>query len=210
MCLVGLEARRIVIIGGGKVAARKARALLEAGASVIAISPQFCAEFQSLAEFSQGIDMVLRPYQPGDLQGAFLVIAATDDPQVNHAVWDESLQENCLVNVVDDPVHCNFIVPAVVDRGEIKIAITTGGSSPALARRLRERLEGLIDPEYGDLAQLLAELRPDLMRFEAGDERLNAALMLVDADLIAVLRQSGLEAARRRANALLESLQVKS
>lgn len=204
ICLVGLENRRTVVIGGGKVAARKAQSLLEAGASVTAISPEFCPEFRSLGGPQARLEMTSRPYAPGDLAGAFLVIAATDDPPVNRAVWNEALQRGCLVNVVDDPEHSNFIVPAVVQRGEIKIAITTGGGSPALARRLRERLEGLIGPEYADLARLLAELRPELQRrFAAGEPRLQAALRLVDSDLLEVLKSGGMQAARDRALQIL-------
>jgi precorrin-2 dehydrogenase/sirohydrochlorin ferrochelatase len=204
ICLVGLENRRAVVIGGGKVAARKAQALLEAGAPVAAISPQFCEEFDCLAEPEAKLELVHRPYQAGDLTGAFLVVAATDDPQVNRVVWEEALQRGCLVNVVDDPEHSNFIVPAVVQRGEVKIAVTTGGSSPALARRLREKLEALIGPEYGDLARLLAELRPELhKRFAPGEPRLEAALRLVDSDLAEILKSGGMQAARHRALQLL-------
>ena len=204
VCLVGLEQRRTVVIGGGKVAARKAQALLAAGASITAISPEFCLEFQSLAESGAPVEMVRRSYQPGDLQGAFLVIAATDDPSVNQAVWDEARERSCLINVVDDPGRSNFILPAVVTRGELKIAITTGGASPALARRLREQLEVQIGPEYAGLAQLLAELRRELHeRFSPGEPRRQAALHLVDSDLLAVLRQEGSQAARTLALDLL-------
>lgn len=204
ICLVGLENRRSVVIGGGKVAARKAQSLLEAGASVSAISPEFCPEFSALGGPQAAVEMIPRAYQSGDLAGAFLVIAATDDPQVNQAVWREALQQGCLVNVVDDPQHSNFIVPAVVQRGEIKIAVTTGGASPALARRLRERLEALVGPEYADLAALLADLRPELQsRFAAGEPRLAAALRLVDSDLLEILKSAGMQAARHRALQIL-------
>jgi precorrin-2 dehydrogenase/sirohydrochlorin ferrochelatase len=204
ICLVGLENRRAVVIGGGKVAARKAQALLESGASVAAISPQFSAEFVRLAEPQARLELVRRPYRAGDLAGAFLVVAATDDPPVNRAVWGEALQRGCLVNVVDDPEHSNFILPAVVQRGEVKVAVTTGGASPALARRLREKLEALIGPEYGDLARLLAELRPEMQRrFAPGEPRLEAALSLVDSDLALILKSDGMEAARRRAMQIL-------
>jgi siroheme synthase-like protein len=151
VCLVGLELRRVVIIGGGKVALRKAQALLDAGAVVEVFSPQFCDELAIISGNSQSLRLIHRAYQAGDLKQAFLVIAATDSPQINQAVWQEALQEGCLVNVVDDPVHSNFILPAVVERGELKIAVTTGGSSPALARRLRER-HRLKSDEYGELA----------------------------------------------------------
>jgi precorrin-2 dehydrogenase/sirohydrochlorin ferrochelatase len=206
MCLVGLESKRLILIGGGSVAARKAQALLEAGGTVIAISPEFGLEFENLAADSDQIRLVRRVYQSGDLEGAFLVIAATDSPQVNQAVWEEAVQRGCLVNVVDDPQHSNFIVPAVVQRGEVKIAITTGGASPALARRLRERLEALFGQEYAELAALLSALRPELIqRFPPGEPRMLAALELVDSDLLEVIRQEGPEAARGRALELLNA-----
>ncbi len=106
------------------------------------------------------------------------------------------MRRGCLVNVVDDPDHSNFIVPAVLRR-EIAVTICTGGASPALARRLRERLDELIPPEYGDFAALLAELRPELLaRFGAGQPRLGAALRLVDSDVLQVLHEQGMAAAR--------------
>jgi len=204
VCIVGLESRRAILIGGGVVAARKAQALLEAGASITAISPEFCPLIHELLTHTTRIELVERPYQQGDLRGAFLVIAATDDAQVNHAVWEEAQQRNCLINVVDDPLRCNFILPAVVERGPLKVAVTTGGASPALARWLREQFEAQIGPEYGMLAELLGELRPAIIeRFEAGQPRLEAALRLLDAGLLQVLRQQGYESARIKAHELL-------
>ena len=204
ICLVGLEQRRAVLVGGGSVAARRALALLDAGVHLTTISPAFCDEFPDPAQYP-ALNLVARPFIPGDLQGAFLAIAATNDMAVNHQVWSEAIQLGILVNVVDDPAHSNFIVPAVVQRGEVKIAITTGGGSPALARRLRECLEKTIGPEYGDLAALLAELRPEIIqRFPPGEPRLQVALRLVDSDLLEILRSSGLSAGRQRARALLE------
>lgn len=206
ICLVNLENHCAVLIGGGKVAARKAMALLDAGAALTVISPDFVEDFHRLAHNNRALRLLKRPYQEGDLEGAFLVVAATDLPEINHAVWDEARRRGCLVNVVDDPPYCNFIVPAVLQRGEIKIAVSTGGASPALARRLKERLEQLIGPEYADLADLLAELRPELIaRFPAGEPRLAAALRLVDAGLLDTIRQQGRAAAQERARQMLEA-----
>ena len=201
--LIGLETRRCVVVGGGAVAARKLAGLMAAGACVTAISPELSSEVEALATDGQ-ITVVRRAYEPGDLAGAFLVIAATDDPQTNAAVWQEAVQRGCLVNSVDDVAHCNFILPAVVRRGEVNVSISTGGASPALARRLREQLESLVGPEYGNLAGLLAELRPALMlQFPPGEARQTAAQRLLDSDLLEVIRRDGIEAARRRARELL-------
>jgi len=202
--LIGLAQRHVVVVGGGAVAARKVTALLEAGARVTVISPDLSPGLVALVETGQ-IAAFRRPYRDGDLEMAFLVIAATDDVETNQAVWREADRRGCLINVVDDPSHSNFIVPAVVRRGEVTVAISTGGDSPALARRLRERLEAEIGPEYGELAALLGELRPDLLaRFARGSARLAAALRLVDSDLVDVIRTEGIEAARRHAWELLE------
>jgi precorrin-2 dehydrogenase/sirohydrochlorin ferrochelatase len=201
--LIGLETRRCVVVGGGAVATRKLAGLLAAGARVTVISLELSTELESRAAEKQ-ITVLRRAYEPGDLSGAFLVIAATDDPPTNAAVWDEARQLGCLINAVDDPAHSNFILPAVVRRGEVNLAISTGGASPTLARRLREQLETQVGPEYGDLAGLMAELRPEIMlQLPPGEARQAAAQRLLDSDLLEVVRRDGIEAARRRARELL-------
>lgn len=195
ICLVELPKQQTIVIGGGSVASRKVEGLLIAGAKVKIISPALTPELQHRAE--TGEVMVLpRPYQDGDLEGAYLVIAATGDMMVNQAVWQEAQKRGCLINVVDDPQHSNFILPAVVQRGEMSIAISTGGNSPALARRMRERIEKLIGPEYGVLAELMGELRPELIAsFPEGKERLQAALRVVDSDIIEIIQIHGRDVA---------------
>lgn len=206
--LIGLEARQTVVIGGGKVAARKVAGLLEAGAQVTVISPAFVPELR-LRAGTRRVKLVNRAYQEGDLAEAFLVIAATNNPDINERVWQEARERGCLVNVVDDPARCNFIVPAVVRRGEVTVTISTGGASPALARRLREQLESLIGPEVGALAGLLAELRPELQsRFQDDDRRAEAAFRLVDSDLAEIIRRQGLDAARLRSEELLAEMEA--
>jgi len=203
ICLVGLETRRAVVVGGGVVAARKVAALLEAGAQVTVISPDLALALTALAA-ERRIAAIVRPYRDGDLTGAFLAIAAAGDPAVNEAVWREAERLGCLVNVVDDPAHSHFIMPAVVRRGEVTIAVSTGGASPALARRLRQKLEAEIGPEYGILAEILAELRPELLaRFDRGDSRQAAALALVDSDLLETICRHGADVGLRRARELL-------
>ncbi len=184
-----------IVIGGGSVAARKVEGLISAGAQVKIISPALTPELQRRAEAGE-VTVLPRPYQDGDLEGAYLVIAATNNAAVNEAVWQEAQRRGCLVNVVDDPQHSNFILPAVVQRGEMSIAISTGGNSPALARRLRERIEKLIGPEYGVLAELMGELRPELIAsFPEGKERLQAALRVVDSDILDIIQVHGRDAA---------------
>jgi precorrin-2 dehydrogenase/sirohydrochlorin ferrochelatase len=190
-----MQARETVVVGGGQVAARKVEGLLTAGAKVKVISPVLIPELQLQAD-SGAFIFVQRAYQVGDLENAFLAIAATDAVDVNHAVWAEAIQRGCLINVVDDPEHSTFILPAVLQRGEMSVAVSTGGASPALSRRLRERLEELIGPEYGMLAEIMAELRPELLAgFPAGNARLQAALRIVDSNILHVIQNQGRDAA---------------
>lgn len=208
ICLIGLEQRRAIVVGGGSVASRKVQSLIEAGAHPIVISPDLSAEFNPLSESAQ-VEIISRPYQPGDLktaglQAGDLVVAATDDRQVNHGVAKEARQLGCLVNVVDDPEHSNFILPALVRRGELTFAISTGGASPALARRLRQRLESCIESEYEQYTHLLSELRPVLKsRYASSELRRQVALRLIDSDLFNVLKDQGLVAARQYAVKIL-------
>ena len=195
ICLIGLQSRQAVVIGGGTVAARKVEGLLAADAQVKVISPALVPELKVLVDVG-AITCLKRDYQDGDLEGAFLVIAATDDLSVNQAVWAEAKERGCLINVVDDPEHCTFILPAILQRGEMSVAVSTGGGSPALARRLRERLEDFIGPEYGTLTEIMAELRPELIAgFPPGKARLQAALRIIDSNILQIIQNQGKDAA---------------
>lgn len=145
------------------MAERKTAMLLEHQASVTVISPSLNKGLQHLAE--QGtIQTINRNYQAGDLEEAFLVIAATDDPHINTDIADQRREQGALVNVVDNPEISDFIVPALVRRGDITIAISTAGKSPALARKIRAELENSFGPEYATLVRLVNEVRSDLKR----------------------------------------------
>lgn len=201
--LVGLEHKHVLVVGGGNVALRKVNDLLEADARVTVISPTLAPELRALAE-AERITVIERPYREGDLCNAFLVIAATNDPNVNQRIWQEAERCGRLVNAVDDPAHCHFITPAVIRRNHVIITVSTGGKSPALARRLRERIETLIGAEYGELADLLAELRPEIQsRYQDEKDRKQAAFRLVDSDLIDIIKENGIEEAREYARNLL-------
>lgn len=162
LCLVRLREARCVVVGGGEVAARKVAALLDAGASVTVIAPSLCEELQSSARDAD-VEVLMRPFRPGDLNGAFLAIAATDDATVNAQVSREARTRTMLVNVVDDPEQCNFIAPSVLRRGPLTLAISTSGRCPALSRHIRERLEHEFGAPYGDYVRLLGELREDVV-----------------------------------------------
>jgi precorrin-2 dehydrogenase/sirohydrochlorin ferrochelatase len=209
ICLTGLDRYHSVVVGGGIVANRKVAGLLDAGAFVQVISPELCPELASAARRGD-IQVIRREYQGGDLQGARLAIAATGDPQVNARIARDGQACGCLVNVVDDPQHSDFILPAVVRRGEMTIAISTGGASPALAHCLRERLEQEIDPGYGELARLLAETRPELLvRFKTSSDRLAAVRSLLESGMLAMLEDQGYEAALSYARQHFSSLETR-
>jgi len=157
--VLDLAGRRAVVVGGGRVALRKARALAEAGARVTAVAPEFLPEFADEA----GVECIEAPYTGEHLEGAVLAVAATDDPAVNRRVADDARAAHVLVNVVDVPEECDFIVPAQVRRGDLMVTITTGGAAPSLSRRLRERLEGEFGPEWAEYLEALRAVRDRVM-----------------------------------------------
>ena len=158
---LNVKGRACVVVGGGEVAERKAKALVDHKAEVWVVSPRVTEELRRLvAEGSVRVE--LRDYQDGDLEGAVLVIAATDKPDLNARVSAEAQTLGILVNVVDDPERSTFIVPSLFNRGDVSIAISTGGRSPALAKKIRLILEESLPEELASLAELLSEIRHEL------------------------------------------------
>jgi siroheme synthase-like protein len=158
-----ISRKKCVVVGGGRVALRKVRALLEHGASVEVISPDPCPELIGLAERGQ-ICILHRHYRPGDLRKAFVAIAATDNSALNRQVVKEAKDKAVLVNVVDDLENSDFIVPSYVRRGALTIAVSTAGRSPALARKIRTKLEKELGDEYASLVRLIGEVRTEVRR----------------------------------------------
>ena len=158
ICL-DITGRHCIVIGGGRVAARKAQGLLAHGARVTVISPDLDAELMVLEQDGR-LAWRARPYQAGDLADAFLVIAATDDAEVQERIHAEAEANNVLLNVADVPKWCNFILPATVRRGDFCLSVSTGGKSPALAKQLRQELEQQFGEEYATLLTVLGALRP--------------------------------------------------
>ena len=158
---LNLEAKRCLIFGGGGVAEAKISKLRDAGAKVTVVSPEVTPGIQEAAQGGE-LEWLAREYQPGDLVGAFLGIAATNVREVNKRIFQEAERLGIPLNVVDDPPLCTFIAPSVVNRGQVTLAISTGGASPALARKLREALND--DPvlEWADLAGILSRARAEV------------------------------------------------
>lgn len=201
--MVELADRRCVVVGGGPVAARKVRRLLEARAAVTVVSPAATGPLRRLAA-SGRLQLHARPVRAADLRGAFVVFAATDDPAVNRRVAAAAARRGALVNVADDPAACTFQVPAVIRRGKLTIAISTGGGSPALAKRLRQRLAEIVGPEYDAGLAALRELRRRAQR-RLPDTRARQALFrrAVDSDLLDLAARGDRKGVAARIAALL-------
>jgi len=153
-----IAGRKCVVVGGGDVAARKVARLLDCNAKVCVVSPGLVPELEELKR-NRLIDHVNDAYESKYLNGAVLVIGATDDEKINDAISKDAKEKNLPVNIVDDPQKCDFILPSLIERGDLTIACSTGGQSPALARYLREELELVYGEEYAVLASILGQLR---------------------------------------------------
>ncbi len=197
--LIGLEAKGCVVVGGDAEAERKVEGLLECDAAVTVISPVVTDRLRKWADEGT-ITWTPRDYKRGDLRGKFLVIVTGQDPQTNDLIWREAEAEGVLVNVMDDPPHCNFIAGSVVRRGPLAIAISTSGCAPALAVRLREKMERDLGPEFASFLDLMGKLREPLAaRYPDFETRRARWYELVDSDVIDRLREGRPDLARRRA-----------
>jgi len=209
-----LHGRCCVVVGGGAVAQQKVESLLDAGARVTVVSPSLTDGLEGLAATHEILHHP-RTYRRGDLDDAVLAYVAVDDDAVRTAVAADAAASRVLVNVVDVPQLCTFIAPAVVRRDPVVVAVSTGGASPALARRLRQELEARVGEEYGVAATILARLRPVVRRAESDPQaRARTFARLVDGPLLDALRKgdtAGVDAILRDAageGATLEALGV--
>jgi precorrin-2 dehydrogenase/sirohydrochlorin ferrochelatase len=155
--------KKCVVVGGGEVAARKVQRLLNCGAKVSVVSPELNPDLAALKKDNR-ISHIPSKYSSKDIEGAALVIGATDDEEINAAVSQDASAKGIPVNVVDDPQKCDFILPSIVERGDLAIAVGTGGKSPALARHLREDLEARYGVEYEIFLRILGRLRPQMTK----------------------------------------------
>lgn len=192
--------KRCLVVGGGEVAARKLSALVEAGADVLLVSPDVCDSIVRRKE----ITVIRRPWEEHDLDGAFLVVVATNDRALNSAVVAVARRKRVLCNVVDDAGSSDFIVPASVRRGALIVSISTSGNLPALARAIREEIERAYGEEYADYLDLIAHMRQDIIN-SVPDEHVRRELFgrLADRRFIAMLREKGKEATRRELEKLV-------
>ena len=179
MACLDLEGRSVLVVGGGTVAVEKVRGLLECGARVTVVAPESVRELRALP-----VEWIERGYHSSDLRDRFLVIAATSSTPLNRRVFADAEARNVLCNVVDVPELCSLILPAVHRQGPIAVAVSTGGASPALAKRIRSDIAARIGPEHAELARRLQRLRPAAKRrFPSYEERRDYFESLVERAL---------------------------
>jgi precorrin-2 dehydrogenase/sirohydrochlorin ferrochelatase len=193
----------VLVIGGGPVAEGKVEGLLAAGANVTVVSPTVTPRLAGWVAAGR-IEHLARTYQTGDLAGRRLVLVATDDPAVSGAVAAEGRERGIWVNAADEPARCDFILPAVIRRGRLVVAVSTGGASPAAARAIREELEGYLTEDHAVLVEMAADAREDLRRraVSPGPGRWRGAL---DAGLRRLIADKRYRQARARLARNLES-----
>ncbi|MGI9102976.1 MAG: precorrin-2 dehydrogenase/sirohydrochlorin ferrochelatase family protein [Terriglobales bacterium] len=166
---VKLARRRCVVIGAGEIGAAKIAGLLACDANITVVAPEATGMVRAAADAGK-LTWHARAFAPADLEGMFLAVAATGSPETNHRIYSEANQRGVLCNVVDDPDHCDFFYPAIVRRGALQIAISTGGLSPALARRLRQELEAEFGPEYEAWVEEVGQARRQILDRDLPDE----------------------------------------
>lgn len=170
ICL-DLKGKNCLVVGGGKVALRKIKGLLECGASVAVVAPEISKQVKELVN-PEKCKIIERKFAPEDLNNITLVYAATDDRKTNEEIFNRAQEKKILVNVVDAPELCNFIVPSTLKRDELLISISTGGKTPALAKKLREEMERLFPENFGEALDDIEELRREIReKFPGQEER---------------------------------------
>jgi precorrin-2 dehydrogenase/sirohydrochlorin ferrochelatase len=183
-----MTAKRCVIIGGGPVAERKAERLIECGAQVVIVSRSLTPSLEGRKK-ARKIEHIDTDYEKKALRGAFMVIGATDRDDVNAQVSQDALSLGILVNIVDDPDKCNFILPSLLQQGDLSIAVSTGGKSPALARRIKEDLQQQYGPEYESLLMIMGSLRKKILAQGHASEANKAVFeALVRSDMLQAIR----------------------
>jgi precorrin-2 dehydrogenase / sirohydrochlorin ferrochelatase len=195
--LIGLENRHCIVIGGTHEGEKKVEGLLECRAVVTVIAPELTPRLQTLADVAE-FTWLKRLYSPGDLHGAYLVIAERADPDTNALIWREAEREGALVNVMDDVANCSFVAGSVVRQGALTLSISTSGAAPALSVRLRQRLEAEFGTEYAIFLHWMKHLRvPMAQTYPAFGERKRRWYALVDSDVLTMLHEDRLDEAQR-------------
>jgi precorrin-2 dehydrogenase/sirohydrochlorin ferrochelatase len=177
-----LEGRRCLVVGAGSIAESKIAGLVDTGSEVVVVAPEATAAIQELTK-AEKMEWRKREFRDADLDGMFLVVAATSSPELHERIFQEARVRDVLCNIVDVPQLCDFYYPAVVQRGDLQIAVSTAGQSPALAQRLRRELESQFAPEYAEWLMELGRARDQMMAVRmSADERKQRLHALVTAE----------------------------
>ena len=183
-----IQERACLVVGGGGVATRKVDTLLECGATVTVVSLEASQTLEDLAAI-QRITLKIRAYKPGDLEGQFLVIGATNDEALNRQISADAEARNLLCNIADRPSVCNFILPSIIQRGDLVLAISTSGKSPAFAKKLRQDLEGQFGDAYAVLLELMGAIRARLLKqAHAPEEHKPLFNKIIHSDIISLIQ----------------------
>jgi len=203
-----LSGKAVLLVGGGHVALRKARTLLSAGAILTVVSHQFEAEFYQWQQQQQA-RLIQGDFEPAQLAGHWLVLAATDDDDVNAAVHQAATARQIWVNTVDDQAKCEFIFPSIIDRSPILVAISSGGTAPVLVRRLREKLETLLPQHLGPLAELVGKFRGKVQqKIQGFAERRQFWEKVFNSAVVSLVQKQQFSAAEVELTAALEQHQT--
>jgi precorrin-2 dehydrogenase/sirohydrochlorin ferrochelatase len=201
-----LQGRRVLVVGGGIIAERKVESVLAAGASVTVVAPDITEALRKLAE-SSAIHLQQRKFTVGDLEGVTLVISATNDSVAQEAIVSAARARGILINTVDQPELCDFIVPAIVRKGHVVLALSTSGRSPALAAALRLRLEGVITDDVARAADVLGKVRSEVhLRFADPDRRKQVFEAIVASGILDWIGECDDDAALARVRSIIDNL----
>ena len=185
---IDVKNRKCLIIGGGEIAFRKAIQLSACGAKIIVVSPKFYGDFKSV----KGVTLIKRRFNPKDLRGAFLVIAATDDSEINAKVSAACFAKNILVNVVDKTSLCNFTAPSIIRRGKLMVTISTDGASPAFSKELRLELQKFYPNDFGRFLIALSQIRSQVLKNVENPQKRRKILKAIGSKMmLEILRKKG-------------------
>jgi precorrin-2 dehydrogenase/sirohydrochlorin ferrochelatase len=204
--LLNVRKKLCVVIGGGEVALRKVRTLLDLGAHVRVVSPLLDKALGELVE-KDAIEWEPREYQPGDLEGAFLVVAASSDPEVNSEVRHEAWTRRALVNVVDDPDGSDYQVPSFFEQGPLLVAISTSGGSPAVARTLRRMIQGYLGESFGEAIKIVNDFREGTVKTRIADAKSRVEFWerAIDSEVLEKIRKGDLKDLQKSLEQALDS-----
>lgn len=188
-----LEGKTVLVVGGGRVAQRKVLTLMEYGARICIISDKLTDKLKSLVDDGEILNLG-GEFRENHLKGAFLVVAATNDKRLNHRIGEIAKKKEILVNAVDQPPDCNFFVPSIIKRGDLQIAISTSGKSPALAKKIRQGLEEQFGEEYASFLVLMGYLRREVLSMGFSQDKNNRIFHeMVDSGILKAIAQDNRE-----------------